>query len=430
MSSHREAPEISKDPVADSTDVYAFVSPDQPDTVTLIANYIPLQSPAGGPNFYEFGDDVLYEIHIDNNGDGRPDITYQFRSTTVLRDPGHLPLQHRPDHVAGQPELEPPPDLLGDPRRSRRPRTARPGPGLPAVQHRPAVHAALPRAGQRTRCTTSPAAARCSPGSGPRASTSTSAPSSTSPTCGRSSSSTSSTGCTCSPARPRGSTPLHSVERALHRHSGADLAAHPRRHATRQRPGRGDRRVDNGQPPAGPALDDDARRAVCSGPYRRCHGWATRWSTRSSSRWARRTTGTRYRPSDDKRFAAYVAHRELAALLPVLYPGVFPEPGGAGQVGTARADLEAILLTGIPSGIVPGFQNYTGPVQADMLRLNTAIPPAAAQHPRPHRRRPGRLPERPPGVRRRRHHRAAGDRRGHLPAGQQDVHARRGRQAR
>ena len=68
MSSHREAPEISKDPVADSTDVYAFVSPDKPDTVTLIANYIPLQGPAGGPNFYEFGDDVLYEIHVDNNG--------------------------------------------------------------------------------------------------------------------------------------------------------------------------------------------------------------------------------------------------------------------------------------------------------------------------------------------------------------------------
>src|SRR5216110_1719922 len=54
MSSHREAPEISKDPVADSTDVYAFVSPDKPDTVTLIANFIPLEGPAGGPNFYEF----------------------------------------------------------------------------------------------------------------------------------------------------------------------------------------------------------------------------------------------------------------------------------------------------------------------------------------------------------------------------------------
>src|SRR5580692_6259944 len=87
MSSHREAPEISKDPVADSTDVYAFVSPDAPDTVTLIANYVPLQLPSGGPNFYEFGDDVLYEIHIDNNGDGRADISYQFRFQTTVRDP-------------------------------------------------------------------------------------------------------------------------------------------------------------------------------------------------------------------------------------------------------------------------------------------------------------------------------------------------------
>src|SRR6202021_564489 len=87
MSSHREAPQISKDPVADSTDLYAFVSPDRPDTVTLIANYIPLQAPAGGPNFYEFGDDVLYEIHIDNNGNGHPDISYQFTFHTTVRDP-------------------------------------------------------------------------------------------------------------------------------------------------------------------------------------------------------------------------------------------------------------------------------------------------------------------------------------------------------
>src|SRR5580698_8283655 len=86
MSSHREAPEISKDPVADSTDVYAFVSPDKPDTVTLIANYIPLQEPSGGPNFYEFGDDVLYGIHIDNNGDGYADISYEFRFSTRVLD--------------------------------------------------------------------------------------------------------------------------------------------------------------------------------------------------------------------------------------------------------------------------------------------------------------------------------------------------------
>ena len=87
MSSHREAPEISKDPVADSTDVYAFMSPDKPGMVTLIANYIPLEAPDGGPNFYEFADDVLYEIHIDNTGDGNPDISYQFTFTTVNNIP-------------------------------------------------------------------------------------------------------------------------------------------------------------------------------------------------------------------------------------------------------------------------------------------------------------------------------------------------------
>ncbi len=87
MSSHREAPEISKDPVADSTDVYAFVSPDAPGTVTLIANYIPLEGPDGGPNFYEFGDDVLYTINIDNDGDGDADIVYEFQFQTTLTNP-------------------------------------------------------------------------------------------------------------------------------------------------------------------------------------------------------------------------------------------------------------------------------------------------------------------------------------------------------
>src|SRR6266581_2145260 len=86
MSSHREAPEISKDPVADSTDVYAFVSPDHPDTVTIISNYIPLEGPAGGPNFFEFGDDVLYSLYIDNDGDAKPDITYQFQFTTQVQN--------------------------------------------------------------------------------------------------------------------------------------------------------------------------------------------------------------------------------------------------------------------------------------------------------------------------------------------------------
>jgi len=82
-------------------------------------------------------------------------------------------------------------------------------------------------------------------------------------------------------------------------------------------------------------------------------------------------------PSDDKQFASYVTQPELSSLLPVLYPGVFPNLAALVAAKTARADLEAILLTGIPSGIVPGFTNYTGPVLADMLRLNTSIKPAA-----------------------------------------------------
>jgi hypothetical protein len=84
-SSHREAPLISNDPQADNTDVYAFVSPDRPDTVTIIANYVPLQEPAGGPNFASFGDDVRYAVHVDNTGDGEDDITYQFRFKTDVR---------------------------------------------------------------------------------------------------------------------------------------------------------------------------------------------------------------------------------------------------------------------------------------------------------------------------------------------------------
>src|SRR5579875_349986 len=87
MSSHREAPAISKDPVADNTDLYAFVSPDDPDIVTIISNFLPLEAPFGGPNFFEFGDDVRYEIHIDNDGDGRPEISYLFEFTTEVRNP-------------------------------------------------------------------------------------------------------------------------------------------------------------------------------------------------------------------------------------------------------------------------------------------------------------------------------------------------------
>jgi len=86
-SSHREAPLISEDPVADNTDVYAFRSPDRPNTVTIMANYIPLEEPAGGPNFNAFGEDVVYALNVDNTGDGDEDIRYEFRFRTETRNP-------------------------------------------------------------------------------------------------------------------------------------------------------------------------------------------------------------------------------------------------------------------------------------------------------------------------------------------------------
>ena len=86
-SSHREAPAISFDPSADITDLYAFVSPDKPDTATLIANFTGFQEPGGGPNFFPFNPDVQYWIKVDNTGDGVEDITYTFRFSTAVANP-------------------------------------------------------------------------------------------------------------------------------------------------------------------------------------------------------------------------------------------------------------------------------------------------------------------------------------------------------
>jgi hypothetical protein len=85
-SSHREAPLISQDPNADNTDVYSFVSPRNSDRVTLISNFIPLQAPQAGPNYYRFDDNVLYEIMVDNDADAVEDITFQFRFRTETRN--------------------------------------------------------------------------------------------------------------------------------------------------------------------------------------------------------------------------------------------------------------------------------------------------------------------------------------------------------
>ena len=85
-SSHREAPGIAGTPKLDATDLYAFVSPDKAGTVTLLANWVPFQEPAGGPNFYTFDDQAAYEIAVDTDGDAKPDVVYRWTFTTHVKD--------------------------------------------------------------------------------------------------------------------------------------------------------------------------------------------------------------------------------------------------------------------------------------------------------------------------------------------------------
>jgi hypothetical protein len=117
-SSHREAPLIVADPLADNTDTYAFRStePGRGGFVTLIANWIPFQEPSGGPHFYKFDDTVLYEIYVDNTGDGVEDVTYQFRFDTKFKNPDSVLGMAAPNQaIAGTGGVEPLITSLNDP---------------------------------------------------------------------------------------------------------------------------------------------------------------------------------------------------------------------------------------------------------------------------------------------------------------------------
>jgi hypothetical protein len=104
-SSHREAPSTSVDPMADGTDVYAFVDPNDPTRVTLIMNFIPFQLPQGGPNFYRFDDNIQYAMRIDNNGDAVTDIQYIFRFRTVVSNPNTFLYNTGPVTSLNDPDL-------------------------------------------------------------------------------------------------------------------------------------------------------------------------------------------------------------------------------------------------------------------------------------------------------------------------------------
>ena len=371
MSSHREAPEISKDPVADNTDTYAWVTPDQ--TVTIITNYIPVEAPAGGPNFYEFGDDVLYEIHVDNDGDARPDVTYRFRFQTRLRNPetflyntGPITSLDSPSwnrrqfytlsRVRGGDEdvlasgLSCPPCNIG-------PRSTPDYESLAAA----AVHQ-LPGGisvfcGQRAESffvdlgsifdlgdlrplqnfhlIPTPA------GDGVNATRAANVH-------------TIAIRVPISALTRDGSVPTDPM--AAKAVLGIWGAASRRRVSVRE------------------GRDDDMH----TGPWVQVSRLANPLFNEVIVPMGHKDRWNAVPPSQDSQFLEYVKQPELARLLPILYPGVFPN---LAALSADRADLVAILLTGIPQGVVAGFQNFTGPTVADMLRLNVAFGPTPTPNP-------------------------------------------------
>jgi hypothetical protein len=369
MSSHREAPEISKDPVADSTDLYAFVSPDKPDTVTLIANYIPLQSAAGGPNFYEFGDDVWYGIHIDTYGNGHPDISYEFRFTTVLADPDTFLYNTGPitsltspnwnrkqvyqvnridgkggSHVLAT-NLACPPCNIG-------PLST---PNYATKLAQPAVHTLSDGskvfAGQRAEGFYVDLGSIFDLGN----------------------------------LRPFENLNVFAKAEGLKAAPGVNATKLLNVHSIAiQVPI--SRVTRKGRPTIGVwtsarrqrvrILDPETGKTTSSGPFDQVSRLGMPLINEVIIPLGAKDFWNGQQPSNDKQFAHYVAQPELAGLLPVLYPGVFPNLAKLVAAKAARVDLEAILLTGIPAGIVPHFSNFTGSVQADLLRLNTSIPPS------------------------------------------------------
>lgn len=370
MSSHREAPETAKDPVADSTDVYAFVSPDRPDTVTLIANYIPFQAPDGGPNFNEFGEDVVYDINIANRGTGHSDITYRFQFHTQVRDPKTFlyntgPITSIHSTSWNRPQFYSLTKLEGGKKKKLASHLACPpvniGPrSTPNYAHlaSQAVHTVGKRkvfAGQRADAFHVDLGSVFDLG-------------------------------TLRPFEhlhliPTADAPGVNSLQGFNVHS--IVLQVPISEVTR-----------DGSKPTNPlaaksvigvwatALRRKSRMFhkatgtyVGHGPWQQVSRLGNPLFNEVITPMAHKDAWNASHPYDDKHFAKYVNHPELARLLPALYPGVFPNLKAYHK---PRADLNAILLTGIPKGIVGGFQNYTGAVEADMLRLNVAIPPASS----------------------------------------------------
>jgi hypothetical protein len=378
MSSHREAPEISKDPVADSTDVYAFVSPDKPDTVTLIANYVPLQEPAGGPNFYEFGDDVRYQIHIDNNGDGESDVSYEFQFTTQVRNKNTFLYNTGPIQAIDSPNfnrrqfykvirrVKGREEVLGD--------------GLPCPpcnigplstpNYEQLATAAVRNIGGKRRVFAGQRAEGFYVD----------------------------LGAIFDLLDPRPFADLHTkfgLDKFPQSGKGVNATKFLNVHTIAlqvpiselTRDGFVGKDVNDPRATIGVwttasrqrvrMLDTELNNTWSTGPYRQVSRLAMPLVNEVVIPMGKKDFWNNQKPKDDKQFEKFVAFPEVAALLPGLFPGVFPNLDKLNKSGKPRADLLAILLTGIPAGLIEGFQNFTGKTQADLVRLNTAIPPSA-----------------------------------------------------
>ena len=372
MSSHREAPGISKDPVADNTDLYAFVSPDLPNTVTIIANFIPLEAPASGPNFWEFGDDVLYEIHIDNDADALAEITYQFRFTTTLQNPNTFLYNTGP---------------IGsntDPNFNRR-----------QTYSVTRVRASEPNSvgtvlGSNLSCPPVNVGVRSISNYGALANAAIyNLPSGETVFAGqRIEGFYVDLGSIFDLAalRPFNSAHLiHPPNNAPGVNATANVNVHsiaiqiPKTMLT----------------PDGSNPSNQADQKSVIGVWATASRYKTlvRGDNTELGPWvqvsrlgnplfnevlvpmSKKDAWNLAPPSADSNYASGVTHPELQGLLPVLYPGVFPNLAAYSK---PRADLAAIFLTGIPTGVVSGFQNYTGSTQADLLRLNMAIAPTTS----------------------------------------------------
>ncbi|WP_326551526.1 DUF4331 domain-containing protein [Micromonospora sp. NBC_01813] len=376
MSSHREAPEISKDPVADSTDVYAFVSPDRPDTVTLIANYLPFQLPSGGPNFFEFGDDVLYEIHIDNNGDGHPDITYQFRFFTEITNENTFLYNTGPI------------EALDSENWNRRQFYS-----LTKVDS----HGKAQVLARKVPCPPSNVGPLSTPDYAALAKAATFQLKTGERVFAgqRAEGFFVDLGAIFDLGNLRPFQQLHVLGKDIFQAADEGVNTTDRFNVsslalqipiTHLVSGGGRYDVNDQRSVIGVwtsagrqqvrVLGSAKAADINVGPVAQVSRLGNPLFNEVIVPMSQKDLWNTLQPAEDKRFAGFVEKPELATLLPALYPDVFPNLAELNESGKPRADLVAILLTGIPAGLIDGFQNNTGEVQADMLRLNTAIPPA------------------------------------------------------